>query len=66
MAHIDYEREIDQKSADTKTMCKYKKEKIEENLETLKQIVKNPKYICRKCARVAKEEKYLCKPLTLE
>jgi len=52
-------------SADTKTMCKYKKEKIEENLEILKQIVKNPKFICRKCARAAKEEKYLCKPLTL-
>jgi len=52
-------------SADTKTLCKYKKEKIE-NLETLKQIVKNPRFICRKCARSAKDEKHLCKPVTLE
>jgi hypothetical protein len=53
-------------SADTKTLCKYKKEKIEENLETLKKIVKDPKFICRKCARSAKDDKYLCKPATLE
>jgi len=53
-------------SADAKTLCKYKKEKIEENLETLKQIVGNPKFICRKCARAAKDEKHLCKPVTLE
>jgi len=50
----------------TKTLCKYKKEKIEEHMETLKQIVGNPKFICRKCARAAKDEKYLCKPVTLE
>lgn len=51
---------------DKKTMCKFKKEKIEENLKVIRKIVINPKFICRKCARIANDEAYLCKPLTLE
>jgi hypothetical protein len=53
-------------SNDTKTLCKYKKEKIEEQMESLKNIVRNPKFICKKCARAAGNAECLCKPVPLD
>ena len=34
-------------------------------LEQFKALVKNPKFICRKCGRVANKEENLCEPLPL-
>lgn len=45
-----------------KTMCEYKKEKLQKNLSDVKEIVKMPTHICLKCGRVANDKKYLCKP----
>jgi hypothetical protein len=38
---------------------------IKMNFPELKSIAKDAKYICKNCARVAKEKEYLCKPIKL-
>jgi hypothetical protein len=43
-------------------LCDWKKDEIKNNLTELKKIVGKPKYICLKCARVAKDASYLHKP----
>jgi len=43
-------------------LCEWKKGEISDNLDKLKKIVKNPKYVCLKCARVANDASYLHKP----
>jgi hypothetical protein len=45
-----------------KHLCEWKKDEIKENINELKNIVRQPKYICLKCARVAKDSSYLHKP----
>jgi len=45
-------------------MCDAKK-KVEENLTALAKVVDAPRYICKKCARVANRSDLLCKPMTL-
>lgn len=48
-----------------KTVCKWDKDEIKDDLDKLKKIVTPPKYICLKCGRTAKDEDYLCKPAEL-
>lgn len=50
---------------DKQRLCEWKKDDIKDNLNELKEIVGKPKYICLKCARVAKEAIYLHKPVEL-
>lgn len=45
-----------------KTLCKWDKDDIKDNFKELKKIVSEPRYVCRKCARAAKKEEWLCKP----
>lgn len=49
-----------------KTLCKLKKNEMANDFKKILKIVKKPKFICEKCARVAKEKKYLCSPLSLK
>lgn len=51
---------------ETKTLCKWDKDEIKDKLKELKKVVAAPRFICRKCARAAKKEEYLCKPEPLE
>ena len=46
-----------------KEFCKLKKDELYKNIKKIVKIVKKPKFICEKCARVAKEKKYLCNPI---
>jgi hypothetical protein len=45
-----------------KSICKWDKDEIKDDLDKLKDIVIPPKFICLKCGRVAKKGDYLCKP----
>jgi len=45
-------------------MCDMKK-RVEENLNHIAGLVAKPKYICKKCARVANSAELICKPLLL-
>ena len=49
-----------------KTICKWKKNEIEENLPELVKMVGNPKFICGNCGRAAAKKKWLCKPVPLK
>jgi len=44
-----------------KSLCKLKKEDLEENLKEFKKLVSVPKYFCKKCGRVSAKKKNLCK-----
>jgi transposase-like protein len=46
----------------SKPLCKWDKDDIKDNFKELKKIVAEPRYICKKCGRVAKKEEFLCKP----
>jgi hypothetical protein len=35
------------------------------NLEELKPLVNNPKFICKQCGRVSNEDKLVCEPVPL-
>ena len=47
---------------DARTLCKWDKDRIKENLKELRKIVSAPRFVCRKCGRAAQKEDYLCKP----
>jgi hypothetical protein len=49
-----------------KRLCKWKEDDIERKIEALSDIVKNPKFLCKKCGRVAGKEKWLHKPVALD
>lgn len=44
-----------------KKLCDIKKTDFDKYKNELVTIVNNPKYICKKCLRVANSKKYLCK-----
>ncbi len=43
-------------------LCVLKKSDIEEHTKKIIEIVKDPKFMCTKCARVANEKSFLCHP----
>ena len=49
-----------------KTLCDMDKNEIEKKLERIKKMVNKPRFVCRKCARAANEEEYVCKPVPIE
>jgi len=49
-----------------KTLCKWKKKEIEQNIHELTNIVSKPRFICKDCARAACDKSYLCKPIKLK
>lgn len=48
-----------------KTLCKLKKSDIENFRAEIEEEVSSPIYICKRCARVARTQKRLCKPDSL-
>lgn len=50
----------------TKELCKWKQDDIKKNIDDFSDIVRNPKFVCTKCARVAGKKKWLHKPVELK
>jgi len=48
-----------------KTFCKWSSKDIEKRVDLLIDLVEDPKYVCRKCARVSNNKKAVCKPAKL-
>ncbi|OKY26607.1 hypothetical protein [Thalassotalea sp. PP2-459] len=49
----------------TKSLCKWKKKDIEKNIHIITQIVVQPRFACKDCARAAHSKGFLCKPTKL-
>ena len=47
------------------TLCEWKKDEYETQVELLRGIVSHARYVCRKCGRSARKKKYLCKPIEI-
>ncbi|PWI32986.1 hypothetical protein DI392_11765 [Vibrio albus] len=45
-----------------KRLCKFNRHDIAANLGTIHSLVKEPRYLCRSCARTSAESSVLCKP----
>lgn len=48
------------------TLCDWSRKHIEKHSGRLTDIIREPRYYCRKCARAANEKKYLCKPVKIK
>ncbi|KKA44860.1 MULTISPECIES: hypothetical protein [unclassified Salinivibrio] len=48
-----------------KSLCKWRRGEVEANLSALASITTPPRAACSKCARVASEKGYLCRPVPL-
>jgi hypothetical protein len=48
-----------------KTLCDWKKKDLEHKAGHLAELVRDPRFYCRKCARSANTAKVLCKPRKL-
>lgn len=49
-----------------KSFCKWHKDDIQSNLETIRELTAKAKYVCTNCARVARHKANLCKPHKFE
>jgi hypothetical protein len=45
-----------------KTLCEYSRKDIEKNRDLFAAAVREPRYLCNKCARASNDKKLLCKP----
>ena len=48
-----------------KTICKLKKDDLRNLLPTIAAAAAKSQFICKKCGRIAPDQKWLCKPLDL-
>jgi hypothetical protein len=49
----------------SKTLCKWDRDEIEKDLEELRKIVFDPRFVCRRCGRAVAKKKSVCKPISL-
>jgi hypothetical protein len=49
-----------------KKLCGIKKDGFQAYEDAIINIVKNPRFICKKCLRVANDKKHLCKPSSIK
>jgi hypothetical protein len=49
-----------------KKLCKWKEERLTEKLDEFMDIVRQPKFLCKNCGRVADDKKWLHKPISIK
>ncbi len=49
-----------------KSLCKLGKDDISDHLDEIKDLIREPKFICAKCARSANSEKMVCKAVEID
>ena len=46
-----------------RSFCKWDKKEIKRNIDRIYDLTADPRYVCRKCVRVAREKSHLCEPV---
>lgn len=49
----------------SKTLCDWSKSDLKKHPDKLFELVRDPRFFCKRCARVANTSKVLCKPKKL-
>lgn len=49
----------------SKTLCKFRRAEIIGQIHQIQQLVDQPQFLCKSCARVANQASFLCKPAEL-
>ena len=49
-----------------KKLCKWKEHRLTERLDEFMDIVRQPKFLCKNCGRVADDKKWLHKPIPIK
>ena len=49
-----------------KKVCKWKEDDLAEKLDEFMDIIRQPKFLCKKCGRVADDKKLLHKPISIK
>jgi hypothetical protein len=49
-----------------KKLCKWKEDRLTEKLDEFMDIVRQPKFLCKNCGRVADDKKWLHKPISIK
>jgi hypothetical protein len=49
-----------------KKLCKWKEDHLTEKLDDFMDIIRQPKFLCKKCGRVADSKKWLHKPILIK
>jgi len=47
-------------------LCKWKPKEVADSFDKFADIVKNPKFVCKKCGWVATKKKWLHKPVAIK
>lgn len=47
-------------------LCKFNHAEIQASPKKYYKLVKKPRYLCLKCGRLARKDKYLCKPIDIK
>lgn len=50
----------------SKSLCKYRRTEIIEQIKAIQELVDQPRFLCKSCARVANKASSLCKPVELQ
>jgi hypothetical protein len=50
----------------SKELCKWNQKDVSENFDAFTNIIKNPKFVCKKCGWVATKKKWLHKPTAIK
>ena len=58
-------RSCEDKDSSKQRMCKLTKKSYKFDLEKVKELSRNPRYICKCCGKKKKKKENLCKPVDL-
>ena len=53
------------KETKLKAFCKWSPKQIQKNFDLLTELLEDPQFVCKKCARASNNKKTLCKPAKL-
>jgi len=63
---LDNTKRSDKMAKDEKQLCKWNSQDVATNFDKFTDMVKNPKFLCKKCGWAASKKKWLHKPVAIK